>query len=143
MALAPKSTARRASSPVCTPLMTMGPFQASRIQRKSVHETLDCSKAAATSAYGIGPCPGSTTLGNFIKPPSARKPASHPGRDSIWPTKGSIDQGFQLRSSFTPLRTSRYRRPETGVSMVTTSAAKPAARARAIVPKATSRPPRR
>ena len=76
---APSSTARRASSAVCTPLMTIGPFQASRIQRRSFQLTIDCSSAAPTSAYGIGPS-GSTMLGNYIRPPSPRYATSQRGR---------------------------------------------------------------
>ena len=55
--------------------------------------------------------------------------------------KGSIVQGRPLTSSFVPLRTSRSRSPATGVSMVTTSPEKPAARARSMAARVTSRPP--
>ena len=47
IASAPASTARRASSPVWTPLMTIGPFQSSRIHSRSSQVTIDCSSASA------------------------------------------------------------------------------------------------
>src|SRR4029079_16855157 len=54
---------------------------------------------------------------------------------------GSIAKSFREASSLTPLRTSRSRRPATGVSIVTTSAENFAARARSIDAIAASRPP--
>ena len=121
----------------------MGPLQASRIQRRSCQLTIDCSRAVVTSAYNIGPSPGTTIFGNFINPPSARKAANQRGFVRNWLTNGSIIPSLRLRSSLTPFRRSRSRIPATGVSMVTTRAEKPAARARSIADSAQSRPPRR
>jgi len=75
--------ARRASSAVVTPFTTMGPCQASRIHLKSSHDTIDCSRAAPTSAYGMGPSL-STMFGKFINPPSRRYEANQRGRARNW-----------------------------------------------------------
>src|SRR5438034_1061261 len=107
----------------------MGPLQASRIQRRSCQLTIDCSRAVVTSAYNIGPSPGTTIFGNFINPPSARKAANQRGFVRNWLTNGSIIPSLRLRSSLTPFRRSRSRIPATGVSMVTTRAEKAAVRA--------------
>ena len=56
---------------------------------------------------------------------------------------GSMGTGRRVRSSRVPFRRSRSRSPATGVSIVTTSAAQPAACARAMAAEATSRPPTR
>ena len=119
---------------MCTPFTTIGPCHASRIHVKSSHDTIDCSSAAPTSAYGIGPS-FSTTFGNFIKPPSRRNAASQRGRARNWKTYGNIVNGAPDTSSFVPLRTSRSRFPATGVSTVTTSAEQPPFFARSMPPR--------
>jgi hypothetical protein len=82
-------------------------------------------------------------LGNFIKPPSARKLASQRGFARNCGTNGSIAAGFHDSSSFIPLRRSRSRNPATAVSIVTTRAEYPALRARSMAAIAQSRPPTR
>src|SRR6267143_1916158 len=75
--------ARRASSPVRTPLITTGPRQQSRIQRRSAHVTAERASAALISTSGMGPLPGMTTLGSAGRPPSSKKLMSQPGRENI------------------------------------------------------------
>ena len=66
---------------------------------------------------------GKTTLGNFIIPPSSTKSQSQAGRDKNCPMYGSIANGLLLKSCLMPFRKSFSRIPETGVSIVTMSAA--------------------
>ena len=85
--------------------------------------------------------PAISTFGKRINPPSRTKSTSQRGRTSSCGRYGSIVASRPLASSAAPFRTSRSRMPAAGVSMVTTNAVKPAARARAIAARATSRPP--
>ena len=63
-----------ASSVVCTPLITMGPCQASRIHPQIVPAHHRLLEGHAHVGYGIGPRPGSSTLGKLIRPPSRGSP---------------------------------------------------------------------
>src|SRR5579885_997503 len=128
-AVAPASIARRASSPVRTPLATSGPGQASRIQRKSFQVTFARVSAPMTSIMGIGPLPGITTFSSRGTPPSKKNERTQPGRVKNCGRKGSFSSGEPARSCFMPPRRSRSRRPAVGVSIVTKSAENPAARA--------------
>ena len=120
------SIARRASSPVCTPLTTMRPVQASRIQLRSSQQTIDCSSAAPTSAYGIGPVREGRCWGTSSGRRRAGKPTSHRGRARNWDDVRQHRRPACGDELSLPFRTSRSRRPATGVSIVTTSAEQPA-----------------